>query len=57
MTTGQVAKSGSLRGDTPVGSIRGQAHAGGFGMLSLAALTFSMIKEGQAAGPSAYIPR
>ena len=46
---GQVAKSGSLTVDTPVGSIRGRAHAGGFGMLSLAALIFSMMKEVQAA--------
>jgi len=46
---GQVAKTGSLRVDTPVGSIRGRAHAGGIGMLSLAALTFSIMKEVQAA--------
>ena len=50
---GQVAKNGSLTVDTPVGSIRGRAHAGGFGMLSLAALTFSMMKEVQAADPNA----
>ena len=50
---GQVAKSGSLTVDTPVGSIRGRAHAGGFGMLSLAALTFSMMTEVQAADPNA----
>jgi VCBS repeat-containing protein len=49
---GQVAKTGSLRVDTPVGSIRSRAHAGGFGMLSLAALTFSMMKEVHAADPS-----
>jgi VCBS repeat-containing protein len=51
---GEVAKIGSLRVDTPVGSIRGRAHASGFGMLSLAALTFSsMMKEVQAAAPNA----
>src|SRR6266545_9173 len=44
---GEVAKTGCLRVDTPVGSIRGRAHAGGFGMLSLVALTFSMINEVQ----------
>ena len=47
------AKNGSLTVDTPVGSIRGRAHAGGFGMLSLAALTFAMMKEVQAADPNA----
>jgi VCBS repeat-containing protein len=50
---GEVAKTGSLRIDTPVGTIRGRAHAGGFGMLSLAALTFSFMKEVQAADPNA----
>src|SRR6266851_7531396 len=46
---GEVAKSGCLRIDTPVGSIRGRAHTGGIGMLSLVALTFSILKEVQAA--------
>src|SRR6266481_4689234 len=46
---GQVAKTGCLRVDTPVGSIRGRAHTGGSGMLSLAALIFSAMKEVQAA--------
>jgi len=50
---GEVAKTGSLRIDTPVGSIRGRAHAGGFGMLSLAALTFSFMTDVQAADPNA----
>ena len=50
---GQVAKSGCLRIDTPVGSIRGRAHTGGIGMLSLTALIFSMMKEVQAADPNA----
>ena len=46
---GEVAKTGCLRIDTPVGSIRGRAHTGGIGMLSLVALTFSILKEVQAA--------
>src|SRR5882672_11019 len=50
---GRVAKTGSLRIDTPVGSIRGRTHAGGFGMLTLTALTFSLMKEVQAADPNA----
>jgi VCBS repeat-containing protein len=51
---GQLAKTSCLRVDTPVGSIRGRAHSGGIGMLSLAALTFSMMmKEVQAADPNA----
>jgi hypothetical protein len=49
---GRVAKTGSLSVDTPVGSIRSRVHAGGFGMLSLAALTFSMMKDAYAADPS-----
>ncbi len=38
---GQVAETGCLRIDTPVGSIRGRARTGGIGMLSLTALIFS----------------
>src|SRR6266704_3559295 len=49
---GKVAKTGCLRVDTPVGSIRGRAHTGGIGMLSLAALIFSAMKEVQAADPN-----
>src|SRR5260370_5669063 len=49
---GQVEKTNCLGVDTPVGSIRGRAHGGGFGMLSLAVLTFSMMKEVQAADPN-----
>src|SRR6266478_8133899 len=49
---GQVAKTNCLRVDTPLGSIRGPAHAGGVGMLSLVALIFSAIKEAQAAEPN-----
>ena len=50
---GQVAKTGSLTIDTPVGSIRGRAHAGGFGMLTFTALTFALMEEVQAADPNA----
>ncbi|WJR76000.1 VCBS domain-containing protein [Bradyrhizobium sp. NP1] len=49
---GQLAKSGALSVDTPFGSIRSRTLAGGFGMLSLAALTFAMMKEVQAADPN-----
>ena len=50
---GRVAETRCLRVDTPFGSIRGRAHASGFGMLSLTALTFSMMREVQAADPNA----
>ena len=50
---GQVAKAGGLRIDTPFASLRGRAPAGGIGVLSLAALTFSIIEKIQAA-PSDY---
>jgi VCBS repeat-containing protein len=50
---GRMAKPGSLRIDTPVGSIRGRAHAGGFGMLTLTALTFAGMSDVKAAEPDA----
>ena len=50
---GQAASTAGLRVDTPFGSIRGRAHAGGFGMLSLTALTFSLMNEVRAADPNA----
>src|SRR6266403_4951075 len=53
---GQVAKTGCLRIDTPLGSIRGRARAGGIGMLSLTALIFSVLKEVQAAEFSSHRP-
>jgi len=43
------AMAGSLTVDTPVGSIRSRAQGCGIGMLSFAALTFSMMKVVQAA--------
>jgi VCBS repeat-containing protein len=49
---GRMARSGSLQIDTPVGSIRGRAYAGGFGTLSLTALTFAAMSEVQAADPN-----
>jgi VCBS repeat-containing protein len=55
-TVGQVAKTGCLRIDTPVGSIRGRARTGGIGMLSLTALIFSVMKEVQAAEFSSQRP-
>ena len=45
---GKVAKTGSLEIDTPVARIRGNAQGGGFGILTLAALTFSLVEEIQA---------
>ena len=50
--TSQMATTGSLTVDTPVGSIRSLARASGIGMLSLAALTFAFMKEVQAAEPN-----
>jgi len=49
---GQVAETGNFKVDTPFGSIRNRARSGGIGALSLAALTFSIMKEVQAADPS-----
>ena len=46
---GKAAKTGSLQIDTPVGRIRGTARDGGVGVLTLGALTFSLIEEIQAA--------
>ncbi|WP_258769669.1 VCBS domain-containing protein [Bradyrhizobium arachidis] len=48
---GRLAETGSLRLNTPVASIRPRSHAGGFGMLTLAALTFSALKNAEAADP------
>ncbi len=53
---GEVAETGCLRIDTPVGSIRGRARTGGIGMLSLTALIFSLMKEVQAAEFSSQRP-
>src|ERR1700753_2085932 len=48
---GQLATTGSLTVDTPVGSIRSRAQAGGIGMLSPAAPDFPLLKEAHAGDP------
>lgn len=50
---GRLANGGSLTVDTPLGSVRGHSGARGFGILTIAALTFSMMEEAQAADPNA----
>ncbi len=47
---GMVAKTGSIRIDTPFASIRGRGEGGGIGILSLAALAFSTTEEVLAVG-------
>src|SRR5260370_36079683 len=49
---GQVAKSGCLSIDTPVGSIRGRARSGGGGGASLTPLNFSPLKGERGAPPA-----
>jgi hypothetical protein len=49
---GKVAKTGGLRIDTPFARIRGAAQDGGIGILTLAALAFSTMREIQAASRS-----
>src|SRR6516165_8174021 len=49
---GKVAKVGGLRIDTPFARIRGATQDGGIGILTLAALAFSTIREIQAASRS-----
>ena len=49
---GKVAKAGGLRIETPFARIRGAAQDGGIGILTLAALAFSTIREIQAASRS-----
>ncbi|QIO32152.1 VCBS domain-containing protein [Bradyrhizobium sp. 1(2017)] len=50
---GRLASSGILTVDTPLGSIRGHAASKGFGILTIAALTFSMMEHARAADPDA----
>jgi VCBS repeat-containing protein len=53
---GKVAQSGGLRIDTPVARIRGTSQDRGIGILTLAALTFSVVDEVQAASwPDAFL--
>jgi hypothetical protein len=49
---GKVAKTGGLTIDTPFARIRGAAQDGGIGILTLAALAFSTLREIQAASRS-----
>src|SRR5262245_7758588 len=49
---GKIAKAGGLRIGTPFAGIRGAAQDGGIGILTLAALAFSTIREIQAASRS-----
>src|ERR1700730_2690224 len=48
---GELAKAGNLRIETPVASIRGRGQSGGIGILTLAALTFSVVQGSLAAEP------
>lgn len=50
---GRLANSGTLTVDTPIGSVRSRSHASGYGILTLAALTFSMMRDALAADPDA----
>ncbi|MCP3387544.1 VCBS domain-containing protein [Bradyrhizobium sp. CCGB12] len=50
---GRLANSGTLTIDTPLGSVRGHSYSKGFGILTIAALTFSMMDNAQAADPDA----
>src|SRR5262249_26353503 len=55
-TAGKVAKSGGLRIDTPFARIRGTSQGRGTGILTFAALTFSVMDEIQAASwPDAFL--
>ncbi|BBO07505.1 MULTISPECIES: VCBS domain-containing protein [Bradyrhizobium] len=48
---GRLAETGALQLNTPIAGIRARGHAGGFGMLTLAALTFSAAQHAEAADP------
>ncbi|WP_407118463.1 VCBS domain-containing protein [Bradyrhizobium sp. LMG 9283] len=48
---GRLEETGSLQLNTPIAGIRARSHAGGFGMLTLAALTFSFAEKAEAADP------
>ncbi|WBL76898.1 VCBS domain-containing protein [Bradyrhizobium xenonodulans] len=50
---GRLENGGALTFETPIGSIRGRSYSSGFGMLTLAALTFSMMTDANAADPDA----
>lgn len=48
---GRLVETGSFQLNTPIAAIRARSHAGGFGMLTLAALTFSTAQNAEAADP------
>ncbi|WP_225114653.1 VCBS domain-containing protein [Bradyrhizobium sp. NBAIM32] len=48
---GRLGETGSIQLNTPIAGIRARSHAGGFGMLTLAALTFSVAENAEAADP------
>ena len=48
---GRLGNGGTLTGDTPMGSLRGRSYSSGFGILTLAALTFSTMPDAHAADP------
>ncbi|OPY94964.1 hypothetical protein A5906_11475 [Bradyrhizobium sacchari] len=50
---GRLATSAPLTVDTPLGAVRARSHATGFGILTMAALTFSMVREAQGSDPDA----
>ncbi|WP_439369989.1 VCBS domain-containing protein [Bradyrhizobium sp. DASA03120] len=50
---GRLENGAALTFDTPLGSIRGRSNSSGFGVLTLAALTFSMMTDANAADPDA----
>jgi len=48
---GRLAGGGTLTIDTPLGSVRSRSHATGFGILTMAALTFAMMDQARGADP------
>jgi len=48
---GRLADGGTLTIDTPLGSVRSRSHATGFGILTMAALTFAMTDQARGADP------
>ncbi|WP_314947632.1 VCBS domain-containing protein [Bradyrhizobium cosmicum] len=52
---GRLANSGTLTVDTPLGSVRCRSYTTGFGILTIAALTFSMMQDARAADPDATL--
>ncbi|TWA98454.1 VCBS domain-containing protein [Bradyrhizobium stylosanthis] len=48
---GRLAEGGTLTIDTPLGSVRSRSQATGFGILTMAALTFAMVDQARGADP------